>query len=99
MGAAFLIQDASGVSFGYLNGNLKNPFELTQIASGATLADMAGGTGGRLGVFYTQAGSFYGRQAGYAGLTGDACSVNSNCASGKCTAVVASGPKAYSTCE
>jgi Putative metal-binding motif len=99
VGAAFLIEYATGAAFGYLNGSLKNPFELSTIAPGATIADIAGGTGGRLGVFYTQNGATHGTQAGYASLTGAACSANANCASGKCKAVVATGPKAYSTCQ
>ncbi|MEO8903194.1 MAG: hypothetical protein ABI627_16865 [Polyangiaceae bacterium] len=78
---------------------MKNPFELISVAPGGSLADLAGGSGGRFGLFYTQNGQFYGRQAGYAGLTGAVCSQDSNCASGKCKAVVATGPKAYSTCQ
>ncbi len=99
MGAAFLIQYASGVSFGYLNGSLKNPFELGSIAPGGVAIDIAGGTGGRLGVFYTQNGGSYGRQAGYPSLAGAACSADSNCVSGKCKVVVATGPKARSACQ
>jgi hypothetical protein len=99
VGAAFAIQYAGGVSFGYMNGSMKNPFELGSIATGATLRDIAGGAGGRLGVFYGQGSNTYGTQAGYPSLAGAACSANSNCASGKCKVMVATGPKAYSLCQ
>jgi len=99
VGAAFAIQYTGSVAFGYLNGNLKNPFELVTMAPSSGLFNIGGGTGGRLGVFYSQGGSSYGVQAGYPSLAGAACSANSNCASGKCKAVVATGPKAYSTCQ
>jgi hypothetical protein len=59
----------------------------------------AGGSGGRLGVFYTQNGLLYGRQAGYASLPGADCVVGSDCASGTCKSVVASGPTARSACQ
>ena len=99
VGAAFAIQYTGSVAFGYLNGSLKNPFELVTIAPSSGLFDIGGGTGGRLGVFYSQGGSSYGVQAGYPSLAGAPCSANSNCASGVCKAVVATGPKAYSTCQ
>jgi hypothetical protein len=99
VGAAFLIQYPSGVSFGYLNGNLKNPFELTGVALGGATVDIAGGSGGRLGLFYTQGGQLFGRQAGYASLPGADCVVGSNCASGTCKSVIASGPTAHSACQ
>lgn len=99
VGAAFLIQYPSGVSFGYLNGNLENPFELTGVAPGGAVVDIAGGQGGRLGLFYTQNGQLYGRQAGYASLSGADCAVASDCASGVCKAVVATGPAARSACQ
>jgi hypothetical protein len=99
VGAAFAIQYASGVSFGYMNGSMKNPFELASIAPGGILQDIAGGTGGRLGVFYAQGTSTYGTQVGYPSLAGAVCAADANCANGKCKAVVATGPKAYSLCQ
>ncbi|HEY1533230.1 MAG TPA: hypothetical protein VGF76_04410, partial [Polyangiaceae bacterium] len=99
VGAAFAIQYTSGVSFGYLNGSIKNPFELGGIGPGGTLQAIAGGTGGRLGVFYTQGTNTYGTQVGYPSVAGAVCSADSNCASGKCKAMGATGPKAYSLCQ
>jgi Putative metal-binding motif len=100
VGAAFLMQySPTGVWFGYLNGNLKNPFELSEVAAGATLADVAGGPGGRLGVFYTLGGHFFGRQAGYASLSQADCAADVDCAGGVCLPQVATGPEAYSICQ
>jgi hypothetical protein len=103
-GAAFLISyggSSPSVSLGYQDGVNGNPFELHQIAANAGTANtpnITGGPGGRLGVFYVQGGQLFGRQAGVASLSGAFCAQSSNCASGMCTPVVASGPKAYSVC-
>jgi len=99
-GAAFAIDCASGVWFGYVDPALGNPFEISEVAAGATLADIAGGPGGRLGVFWFDgSGHLFGRQAGYASLSGSACAVDGDCASGVCVPKVVGGPKAYSVCQ
>jgi hypothetical protein len=100
VGAAFLMEYPSGVWFGYQSGvNPKNPFELIEVGAGTTIADIAGGVGGRLGLFYGTPSGIYGRQAGFASLQGAFCAQSSNCASGACTPKVVGGPKAYSVCE
>lgn len=98
-GAAFALQYADGVWMGYFDPSLANSFELSAVAPGATLADIAGGTGGRLGIFYTIGSMLYGRRIGYASLSGAACAVGTDCASGVCTAQPGVGPKAYSLCQ
>ncbi len=100
VGAAFLMQySPNGVWFGYLDSSLENPFELSEVAAGARVADIAGGTGGRLGLFYTIGGQLFGRQAGYASLSGAVCAAGIDCASDVCTPKVVGGPAAYSVCE
>jgi hypothetical protein len=109
VGAAFLVSSGTDVAFGYLNGVEKtdagapaNPFEMAVIGPGAVEAlDLAGPPGGRLAAAYLNQDrtSIGVAQVGYCSLSGSACSVGTNCCSGTCTAVVTTGPGAYSTCE
>jgi hypothetical protein len=63
------MQYGVGTSFGYLNGSLKNPFELREIAPGGSGAFVAGGTGGRVGISYSQNNTYHARQAGFCSLS------------------------------
>jgi Putative metal-binding motif len=111
VGAVFLVTNESNlVALGYWNGvqlsssgSPKNPFELSEIGSGyATLQGLAGGSGGRLAATYSlasAASTLIAEQVGYCSLPGSACAIGSDCCSGACNPVVASGPKAYSLCQ
>jgi hypothetical protein len=110
VGAAFLLGNGSDIAFGYLNGVQKtasgtpaNPFELSIVGPGANQAvDLAGAADGRLAAAYSYSGdpqALFATQVGYCSLSGSACSVGSNCCSGTCNPVVATGPKAYSLCQ
>jgi len=68
-GSGFVMQYAAGTSYGYLAASLKNPFELRDIAFGGSGPFIAGGTGGRVGLSYSQNGTYYARQAGFCSLS------------------------------